>query len=117
MTIFGKSIKKVFRLQRTYLFIDNVVVHNTIDSEHKMEVNIRLNKNLELVVSNPVYPKLSSPATNGTGLKNLGNRFTLLMNKKIRIENDGSTFRVYLPLKSNQNGNIDIEDNPDLSPL
>jgi LytS/YehU family sensor histidine kinase len=79
--------------------IDNVVVHNAIDSEHKMEVTIVLNNQLELVVSNPVFPKLTEPNTNGTGLKNLENRFMLLLNRKIRFENTGETFHVYLPLK------------------
>jgi sensor histidine kinase YesM len=79
--------------------IDNVVMHNTIDRDHKMEVNIWLNDKTELVVSNPVFPKLASSDTNGTGLKNLENRFSLLMNKQIRIENDGKVFHVYLPLK------------------
>src|SRR4030042_5949998 len=36
--------------------IENVVVHNTIDSEHHMEVNICLNPQGELSVSNPVFP-------------------------------------------------------------
>jgi sensor histidine kinase YesM len=79
--------------------IDNVVIHNIIDSEHKMEVKIWVNDQMELVVSNTVFPKLSSPDTVGTGLKNLENRFSLLMNKKVRIENDGIIFSVYLPLK------------------
>ncbi|MDR2811301.1 MAG: histidine kinase [Tannerellaceae bacterium] len=79
--------------------IDNVVVHNTIDSYHFMEVSICLNENAELVVSSPIYPKQDAPATNGTGLKNLENRFLLLMNKKIRMEDNGKIFRVYLPLK------------------
>ena len=70
-----------------------------IDSEHKMEISISLSDRNELVVSNPVYPKLSPPDTNGTGLKNLDNRFSLLMNKQIRIECDGKIFRVYLPLE------------------
>jgi sensor histidine kinase YesM len=78
--------------------IDNVVVHNTIDSDHKMEVKIWLNDQMELVVSNPVFPKLSPPNTNGTGLKNLESRFSLLMNKHIRIENHKTIFCVYLPL-------------------
>jgi len=78
--------------------IDNVVVHNMIDSDHKMTVTIRLNEKNELTVSNPVYPKLSPPETNGTGLRNLKNRFQLLMNKQIRIENDGDMFSVYLPM-------------------
>lgn len=79
--------------------IDNVVVHNTIDSEHKMEVMICLNPQMELSVSNPIFPKMSSPDTNGTGLKNLESRFLLLMNKQIRVKNDGVRFTVYLPLK------------------
>jgi hypothetical protein len=79
--------------------IDNIAVHNTIDSHHFMEVSIHLNKASELVVSSPIYPKQDPPVTNGTGLKNLENRFLLLMNKHIRIEDDGETFRVYLPLK------------------
>lgn len=79
--------------------IENVVVHNTIDSEHKMEVNISLNEKNELLVSNPVFPKLNTPDTGGTGLKNLESRFSLLMNEHIRIENDGKTFSVYFPLK------------------
>jgi hypothetical protein len=64
-----------------------------------MDVYICLNPQMELSVSNPVFPKLSSPDTNGTGLKNLENRFLLLMNKQIRIKNDGTRFTVYLPLK------------------
>jgi LytS/YehU family sensor histidine kinase len=78
--------------------IDNVVVHNTIDSSHKMVVRISLNTNNELAVTNPLYPKLTPPDTNGTGLKNLENRFALLMGKHIRVENDGKTHTVYLPL-------------------
>lgn len=78
--------------------IENVVVHNRIDSEHKMEVTIQLNEQNELVVFNPVYPKLSPPETNGTGLRNLENRFQLLMNKQIRIVDTGDMFYVYLPL-------------------
>ncbi|MDR1523833.1 MAG: histidine kinase [Tannerella sp.] len=78
--------------------IDNVVVHNMIDSQHKMEVKIYLNERMELVVSNPVYPKLSPPVTNGTGIKNLEHRFSLMTGKQIRIEDDGTAFAVFLPL-------------------
>lgn len=78
--------------------IENVVVHNRIDSEHKMEVTIQLNEQNELVIFNPVYPKLSPPETNGTGLRNLENRFQLLMNKQIRIVDKDNMFYVYLPL-------------------
>ncbi len=79
--------------------IENIVVHNTIDSQHKMTVSIRLNEQSELMVSNSLYPKLTPSETNGTGIKNLENRFILLMDKEIRIQDDGTIFTVYLPLK------------------
>jgi hypothetical protein len=79
--------------------IDNVIIHNIVDSEHKMVVTISFNESGELVVSNPVFPKLAAPDTNGTGIKNLENRFLLLMNHQIRIENDGKIFSIYLPLR------------------
>ncbi len=78
--------------------LDNVVVHNMIDSKHKMIIDIFINKNNELVISNPVYPKLSPAETNGTGLNNLESRFLLLMGQQIRVESKGSVFNVYLPL-------------------
>lgn len=78
--------------------LDNIVVHNMIDSDHKMTVKISINAHHELVVSNPIYPKLAPAVTNGTGLKNLESRFLLLMNKQIRIENKENRFNVYLPL-------------------
>ena len=78
--------------------LDNVVVHNRIDSDHKMTISISLNEENELVVTNPIYPKLTTPITNGTGLQNLANRWELLMDKPLRIENKGVLFSVYLPL-------------------
>ncbi len=80
--------------------LENVVIHNVIDSDHKMVVDIFVNESNELVVSNPVYPKTDLPVTNGTGLANLRSRFSLIMETDIRIENDFTNFRVYLPLKT-----------------
>ncbi|WP_316748128.1 sensor histidine kinase [Pedobacter gandavensis] len=78
--------------------LDNVVVHNMIDSDHKMIIDIYINENNELVVSNPIYPKITPALTNGTGLNNLESRFLLLMDQQIRVENNGRIFNVYLPL-------------------
>lgn len=79
--------------------LENVTVHNMIDSEHRMTVRIALDEKGELSVSNPIYPKLSPPDTNGTGLQNLENRFRLMMDKEIRISDNGEVFTVYMPLK------------------
>lgn len=78
--------------------IENVTVHNMIDSEHRMNVTVTVNEGRELLVSNPCYPKQYKSETHGTGLKNLEKRFSLLMNRKIRVEKLDDRFTVALPL-------------------
>ena len=78
--------------------IENVTVHNMIDSEHRMRVDIMMNGEKELMVINPLYPKQYKPETHGTGLANLEKRFSLLMNRQIRVEQTDKEFKVILPL-------------------
>lgn len=83
--------------------VDNAVVHNAIDSEHKIHMVIATRSDSDsgetvLTVSNPTYPKLEKPVTNGTGLTNLSARFRLMVHKDIRIEQTDNTFTVILPL-------------------
>ncbi|MCM1029917.1 MAG: histidine kinase [Oscillibacter sp.] len=78
--------------------VENITVHNVIDSDHCMEIRFCLLDGDVLEISNPVYPKSVPPDTNGTGLQNLRNRFALMMNREIQIVTDGQTFAVRLPL-------------------
>ena len=78
--------------------IDMVVVHNQFDTDHKMLVSVSINGREDLVVSNPVYPRQTPAKSNGTGLRNLFNRFGLLTGKNIRKEHTETKFTVYLPL-------------------
>lgn len=80
--------------------IENVIVHNCIDSAHTMTVSININEHGELVVSNPVNPKHQPPMTNGTGLKNLANRLELMSGRKLRVESNEDRFTVFIPLKN-----------------
>ena len=78
--------------------LENATTHNMIDSEHIMDIDIKLDEHDVVWVTNPVYPKLTPPATSGTGLKNLDARFEMMMNKHISVENDGTTYTVKLSL-------------------
>lgn len=80
--------------------IENIIVHNCIDSSHMMTVSIGINEHGELVVSNPIYPKQQQPKTNGIGLKNLANRLQLMSGRELRIDNEGGHFVVYIPMKN-----------------
>lgn len=77
--------------------LENVTVHNRIDSSHQMAVSIGITDR-SVAVSNNIYPKLTPPDSNATGLDNLNNRFQLMTGNSIRIESDETVFKVYLPL-------------------
>jgi hypothetical protein len=78
--------------------IENIVKHNTIDSEHPLHASIFLNPENELVVTNPIHRKIDPPDQHGIGLKNLADRFELLLNRQVNIENRDGYFSVRLPL-------------------
>lgn len=80
--------------------LENVIVHNTVDSDHLMKVWITLTENDELVVENPIYPKLKRSQTNGIGLNNLRSRFELMMQTQIKVSQDNGIFKVVLQLKN-----------------
>lgn len=77
--------------------LENVTTHNRIDSDNKMTVDIFTADNF-MVISNPVFPKISKAETNGTGLKNLQRRLELLTGKNIEVCETDNIFSVKLPL-------------------
>lgn len=77
--------------------LDNITIHNRIDSDHPMQVTIT-SSNKALLVSNTLQPKISAPTTNGTGLDNLSHRYQVLKGMDISIEKDEKRFCVILPL-------------------
>lgn len=86
--------------------IDNVVVHNQIDDEHRMCVNITVKDDV-LQVANPIYPRLSRPDTNGTGLNNISKRLKLLTGHDIAVDDRDGEFIVSIPLISPLNESLD----------
>jgi LytS/YehU family sensor histidine kinase len=78
--------------------IENIVKHNVIDTENPMEIDLFMNEQDELVISNPIHKRIDPADPNGIGLKNLSDRFELFLNRKIRTEINEGFFLVYLPL-------------------
>lgn len=91
--------KRMLPVLSLLLLVENVTVHNQIDSDHRMDICIRMSGCDWLEVSNPVFPKLVAPDTSGIGLQNLRSRFELMLKMEICVESVGEFFRVFLPLK------------------
>lgn len=80
--------------------IENAVKHNTITSSLPMEITITT-ENEQIVVSNPIHPKLQAEKSTGIGLKNLSSRYELITGRKIEISATDQRFIVKLPLIRN----------------
>lgn len=78
--------------------IENAVKHNTISSSHPMTISISADEDGYIVVANTITPKLEAEESTGIGLRNLSHRCTLLTERDIVVENNGSTFVVKLPI-------------------
>lgn len=77
--------------------IENAIKHNEISSRHPMKILIFLQSG-HLVIENFKQPKLDVIEKSGIGLTNLSNRFNILANKPIEIQDTDEIFRVLLPL-------------------
>ena len=78
--------------------IENAVKHNTISSSHPMTISISADEDGYIIVANTITPKLEAEESTGIGLRNLSHRCTLLTERDIVVENNGSTFVVKLPI-------------------
>lgn len=78
--------------------IENVIKHNEISSRNPMRISIYSTDEPALTIRNRKQPKLDEVEKVGIGLKNLSNRFALLVRKDVKIEDTEEFFRVSLPL-------------------
>ncbi|UOE49809.1 histidine kinase [Mucilaginibacter sp. SMC90] len=80
------------------LLIENAIKHNMISPERPLQITILTNDSPELIVTNNLQLKKVPEESTGTGLKNITERYKLLMHKPVQITNDGNYFAVTLPL-------------------
>jgi two-component system, LytTR family, sensor kinase len=85
----------VFSLQLT---LENAIKHNRLTPEQPLSIVIRYIDPDWLLVENNIQEKLSTDSASGIGLKNLSDRYKLLIQEDIKVENDTDRFRVYLKI-------------------
>lgn len=103
---FGENLKIVKNTENTQfqipplsvqLLIENAIKHNIVSTASPLNIWIELKDKNKLVVRNTLNLKPNSAGT-GIGLVNLNERFKILANQAIEIEQNEDLFRVTLPL-------------------
>jgi sensor histidine kinase YesM len=80
------------------LLVENAIKHNIASSSQPLEIQLYNSDNEFIVVENNFQPKLSVPVSTETGLNNIRNRYQLLFEKDIEIEQANEKFIVKLPV-------------------
>lgn len=77
--------------------IENAIKHNQFSDSNPLSISIELTNDYAIIANNknPVRHKAIS---SGVGLTNLDNRYKLILNKSIHIDETSGSFTIYLPV-------------------
>ena len=79
------------------LLLENAVKHNVVSSSKPLTISI-YEKGTYLIIENNVNPKEAIGKSTKVGLQNIADRYGLITQKGVIIENNNKTFKVSLPL-------------------
>lgn len=80
------------------ILIENAVKHNVISARDPLRIDITLESQSGLTVTNPVKEKKIAPYSTGIGLSNLNQRCSYLCNREITVRRTAHEFSVTIPL-------------------
>lgn len=79
------------------MVVENTIQHNETSQTNPLKVKIYTQNNA-LIIENPIKPRKEIVNSSKTGLKNIQKRYSFFTDEKVIIENNGTVFRVILPL-------------------
>lgn len=82
------------------LLVENAIKHNSFSTEHPLHIRVTLSGGY-ITVGNPKSPLLSEIKSTGLGQKNIIERYALLCERKVKIENGKDYYAVSLPILKN----------------
>lgn len=85
----------IFAIQ---LLIENAIKHNHLTIEYPLNIEITITENNTIKVANNLSEKLNPDYSIGIGLKNLSERYKLLIKKDIQVNKTENNFVVLLPI-------------------
>lgn len=84
------------------LLLENAVKHNTVTTSKPLHIKIYEDNSGNLVIENNLQPKQIVKKSSGVGLENIKQRYQLLTQKKININQQADRFAVSIPMLTKQ---------------
>lgn len=106
---YGENLKFVQQIDEKYysykimplslqILVENSIKHNVVSNKHPLTIIIKTTVEDNIIVSNPIQPKIKPEQGNGIGLVNLSERYRLMWKKEISIDKKNDMFEVTIPL-------------------
>ncbi len=83
------------------LLLENAVKHNIVTSNKPLHIRIYEDNGI-LIVENNLQAKQVIKKSSGVGLSNIRQRYQLLTNKQVSVNEDGTHFKVAVPMLTKQ---------------
>lgn len=83
------------------ILVENAIKHNVISKSKPLNIDIAIEKAF-IKVSNNLQKKWTTVPSTGFGLQSIVNRYALLTDKKVKIEETETAFNVWVPLIKNE---------------
>jgi sensor histidine kinase YesM len=82
------------------MLIENAIKHNVVSRSKPLIIDVHVNGNNTIIVSNNIQAKQTKEHSTGIGLQNIIKRYTLVSRRKVIIDRNEQNFIVELPLLS-----------------
>lgn len=79
------------------MLLENALKHNQVNEDHPLVIRLDVEGN-HLLVSNPLLPKTQEVKTIGSGLNNLTERYRMLTDLELEVQQTDTHFTVKVPL-------------------
>ncbi|CAM4121502.1 2TM domain-containing protein [Flavobacterium antarcticum] len=83
------------------LLLENTVKHNVVSEQKPLYIRIKIVDN-NLIIENDLQKKEVLQDRRGVGLQNIINRYAILTQRKVRIEESAAVFSVSIPILTKQ---------------
>jgi len=91
------------------LILENAVKHNQVTPSKKLYITI-YERDGNLVVKNNVQPKQVLKESSGVGLRNIRQRYHLLTDRPVTIDNNEKEFSIAIPILTKQTGTMKTQE-------
>lgn len=83
------------------LLLENCIKHNVVSESKPLHIKIYIENNF-LVVENNLQKKEILSDRKGVGLQNIVNRYAILTDRKVLVDESEQTFKIFLPILTKQ---------------